>query len=101
MKYLEKSFFEIKDIDSNGIIFTSGKTIIFKDCIKQPYNSETCIAERDILAKPPYFVFFTPDKPTKIIFDKTGLFSNSKNRKEFRKLQNLLIDFGYSSYDLS
>jgi len=101
MKYLEKSFSEIKDIDSNGIIFTSGETIIFKDCIKQRYNSETCIAERDILAKPPYFEFFTPDKPTKIIFDKTELFSNSKNRKEFRKLQNLLIDFGYSSYDLS
>ena len=101
MKYLEKSFSEIKDIDSNGITFIDGDIIVFKDCIKQRYNSETCVAERDILAKPPYFKFFTPDKPTKIIFDKTGLFPNFKNLKEFRKLQNMIINFGYSSYDLS
>lgn len=101
MKYLEKSFFEIKDIDSNGITFTDGKLIIFKECIKQRYSSETCVAERNILANPPYFEFFTPDIPTKIVFDKIGLFSNSKNLKDFRKLQNMIIDFGYSSYDLS
>lgn len=101
MEYLERSFLEIKDIDSKGITFIDGTLIVFKDCIKQRYNSETCVAERDILAKPPYFEFFTPDKPTKIIFDRTGLFSNSKNLTNFRKLQNMIIDFGYSSYDLS
>ena len=101
MECLEKSFFEIKDIDKNGITFINGEAIVFKDCVKQRYKSNICIAERNIFAKPPYFEFFTPDKPTKILFDKTGLFSKSINLKNFRKMQNLLIDFGYSSYDLS
>ncbi|MBE6902088.1 MAG: hypothetical protein E7478_06400 [Ruminococcaceae bacterium] len=101
MECLEKSFSEIEIIDKNRITFIDGEVIVFKECIKQHYNSETCVAERDILAKHPYFKFFTPDIPTKIIFDQTGLFSNLKNLNNFRNLQKMIIDFGYSSYDLS
>lgn len=75
MESLERSFSEIKQIDRNGITFISGETIVFRECVKQRYNSETCVAERDLFAQPPYFLFFTPDKPTKVIFNKKGLCS--------------------------
>ena len=96
----EKSFSEIKKIDKNGITFTNGESIVFKACIKQDCNSKTCIAERDLFAQPPYFLFFTADRPTKILFNKKGIFSKSVNRKHFRELQSMIIEFGYSSYDL-
>ena len=59
MEYIEKRYLDIKDVDKTGITFKNGEKIIFKECIKQRYNSETCVAERDLFAKPPYFVFFT------------------------------------------
>ena len=101
MEYIEKSFFEIKDIDRNGITFKSGEKIIFVECIKQRYNSDTCVAERDISAQPPYFEFFTPNKPIRIIFYRTGIFSKLLIRNNFLKLQMMITESGYSSYDLS
>lgn len=101
MNYLKYSFSEIKDIDKNGITFISGEIINFKECINRRYKSETCVAERDISAKPPYFEFFTPNKPIRIVFDKKGLFSKLKNSNYFLKLQMMIIEYGYSSYDLS
>lgn len=101
MEYLKYSFSEIKDTNRNGITFISGEKINFKECIKRRYNSETCVAERDISAQPPYFEFFTPNKTIRIVFDKKGLFSKSKNSNYFLKLQMTIIEYGYSSYDLS
>lgn len=101
MEYLKYSFSEIKNINRNGIAFISGEKINFRECIKRRYNSETCVAERDISAKPPYFEFFTSNKPIKIVFDKKGLFSKLKNSNYFLKLQMMIIEYGYSSYDLS
>ena len=101
MEYLEKSFSEIKDIDRDKIIFISGESIVFNECIKQRYDSETCVAERDICANPPYFEFFTPEKPIRIVFDSKGLLSKFKNRNHFLKIQLMITEFGYSSYDLS
>lgn len=101
MEYIEKRYLDIKDVDKTGITFKNGEKIIFKECIKQRYNSETCVAERDLFAKPPYFVFFTSGRYTKVIFNKKELFSKSNNRNDFRKLQMVIIEFGYSSYDLS
>lgn len=62
MKYVKRSFSEIRRIDNEGITFNDGEIIAFKDCIRGKYNSETCVAERDICAMPPYFEFFTPDR---------------------------------------
>ena len=101
LESLERSFSEIKQIDRHGITFISGEIIVFRECVKQRYNSETCVAERDLFDQPPYFLFFTPDKPTKVIFNKKGLCSKSRNRKDFRELQEKILEFGYSSYDLS
>ena len=101
MEYIEKRYLDIEDVDKTGITFKNGEKIIFKECIKQRYNSETCVAERDLFAKPPYFVFFTSGRYTKVIFNKKGFFSKSNNRNDFRKLQMVIIELGYSSYDLS
>lgn len=101
MEYLEKNYTDIKLIDEIGIKFINGDKILFLDCIGKRYNSKTCVAERDFAASPPYFEFFTPDKPTRIIFNKKGIFSKYQNSKWFFKLQMKINDMGYSSYDLS
>lgn len=106
MEYVERSFSEIRTIDNEGITFNDGEMIAFKDCIGRKYNSETCVAERDICAMPPYFEFFTPDRraaggiPVRIVFDKKGLFSKSVNRKNFLDFQMKINNMGYSTYDL-
>ena len=101
MEYVERSFSEIRMIDNKGITFNDGEIIAFKDCIGRKYNSEACVAERDICALPPYFEFFMPDKPVRIVFDKRGLFSKSVNRKNFLDFQMKINNMGYSTYDLS
>ena len=101
MDYLEEEFSNIKSIDKNGITFADGKCIVFSECINQRYNSDTCVAERDCSADPPYFEFFTPEKPIRIVFDSKGLLSKFKNRNHFLKIQLMITEFGYSSYDLS
>lgn len=60
-----KKYSEIEKIEKNGIIFSDGTRIQFDECM------EKCIAERDVTATPPTFVFFTGDK---IIFDKKDCF---------------------------
>lgn len=101
MEYFEKNYFDIRTVDENGIFFVNEDKIIFADCIGKRYDSETCVAERDIVASPPYFEFFTPYKPTRIIFNKKGLFSKFINRRHFLRLQMKINDIGYSTYDLS
>ena len=101
MEYVEKNFSEIRMIDNEGITFNDGETITFKDCIGRKYNSETCVAERDICAVPSYFEFFAPDKPVRIVFNKKGLFSKSVNHKNFLEFQMKINKMGYTTYDLS
>lgn len=101
MEYVERSFSEIRIIDNEGITFNDGESIVFKACIGRKYNSETCVAERDICAMPPYFEFFTLYKPVRIVFDKKGLFSKSVNHKNFLDFQMKINKTGYSTYDLS
>lgn len=107
MEYIERSFSEIRMIDNEGITFNDGEMIVFKDCIGRKYNSETCVAERDICAMPPYFEFFAADWragggiPVRIVFDKKGIFSKSVNHKNFLDFQMKINKMGYSTYDLS
>lgn len=101
MEYLEKTYLDIKSVDEKGITFVSGDKIVFDDCIGKDYNSTTCVAERDITASPPYFEFFTPYIPTRIIFNKEGILSKSINHRHFLRLEMQINDMGYSTYDLS
>lgn len=76
MEYIEKRYLDIKDVDKTGITFKNGEKIIFKECIKQRYNSETCVAERDLFAKPPYFVFLLLADILKLSSIKKDFFQN-------------------------
>lgn len=100
MKCKERHYSEIKAVDRNGITFEDGTEILFSECAGL-YDSETCVAERDVTASPPYFSFGTPDQPTKILFDRKGVFSAYKNRNEFRSLELSIIKAGYKTFDLS
>ncbi len=101
MEYLIISFSDIHSIDKRGIHFKNGNSISFAECIGKRYNSSTCVAERDILALPPYFEFFSPIKPTRIIFNRKGILSGIQNHRDFLRFQSALNKLGYSTYDLS
>ena len=101
-----KSISQIAKIDTNGITFNDGKTLRFLECVETfqslyPNSNSTCVAERDITAKPPFFEFFTADEHIKVIFDGKGLFSKSKNRKAFHDFQKQILGLGFTTYDLS
>ena len=98
----EYSIKQVKTIDCNKIIFTDGFEIVFEDCINEWngfYNCNSkCIAERNILSNAPYFLFFTKER-TKIIFN-CGLFKRTR-KKAFQRFKNTIIQYGYTTYDLS
>ncbi|MBR1817048.1 MAG: hypothetical protein IJ763_10190 [Lachnospiraceae bacterium] len=100
MEYIAKSYYDIKIIDNNGIIFKDGYKIVFSECINSRLKSDKCIAFRDITANPPYIEFFTKNKPTRVVFDKTGMFK-STNEMKFTEVQLKINEYGYTTYDLS
>lgn len=78
----EKSFSEILTVDKNGITFKDGERVSFDECAEnyKAANSliqSKCVAERDITADPPYFLFYT-GKRLKLMFDRKGIFSKKK-----------------------
>ena len=100
MQYKERRFSEVKAVERSGITFDDGSQIVFADCAGI-YDSETCVAVRDVTAAPPYFEFRTPEQPTRIIFDRSGQFAADRNRNDFRSLQFSIIKAGFQTFDLS
>ncbi|EGC03215.1 hypothetical protein [Ruminococcus albus] len=98
MKYKEKKYTDVAEVNSSGIVFISGEKLVFSECVGE---NNTCVGERDIDAEPPYFEFYTSDKPTRIVFDRKGLLSDTVNQREFVKMQCLIADAGFSTLDLS
>lgn len=101
----EKSFSDILTVDKNGITFKDSKNVSFDECAAnfKAANSlsiSKCVAERDITADPPYFPFYT-SKKLKLVFDRSGLFSKSRNKKAFIDLQLKILKTGFTTYDLS
>ena len=98
----------IKSIEKEGILFSDGFKIIFQDCIngfekhyKSFKDTFTCIAERNILARPPYFQFYLDNMNVKIVFDCKGLFTKKKNIKLFQYFQFKIKNLGYKTFDLT
>ena len=90
---IEYSYRDIKKIMEVGIIFSDGYELFFEECknewaVKNLINKEQscCVAERNCLTKPPFFLFYTKEK-VKIIFDKKGILSKMQNQNDFHKLQ--------------
>ena len=100
MEYITKSFYDIKDINSDMIIFKDESTIEFDECKGKKYNVEKCVADRDLNVMPAFFEFFTDYQKTRVVFDKKGLRSKQKNRDNFIQFQITLQELGYSTYDV-
>lgn len=99
------SFDRIKGINENGIDFGGGYFVRFAECVQlykrfRPEN-ECCIGERDITAKPPFIEFQSLRYRDRVSFDKRGLFSESKNDRNFHELCRIIRGYGYSTFDLS
>ena len=88
----EKSYSDIKNIDAKGIVFNDYSTF---------YWEQFEHGERDITAKPPYFVFRSKYIELRIFFDETGLFSKRKNRQNFIDFQAKLTAIEFRTLDLS
>lgn len=98
----------IQRISEKSIIFSDGLEIYFDECIKgfkRKYcnfkNTSTCIAERNIFAKPPYFQFYINNMEIKLVFNCKGLFTKKRNENLFHSFQNKILNMGYKSFDLS
>ena len=98
MKYKKKSYTDIEKVDENGILFLSGEVLDLRECAK---DGTCCVGERDIEAEPPYFDFYSTDKPIRVVFDRKGLLSDIVNVREFQKLNSLITNAGFSTLDLS
>ena len=96
---------DIEEITAEGIFFRDGSRIGFKECVANwpGGNNKTCIAERNSGGHPPYFLFSTPVKPTKLFFcaPKKKSFRAKRSNDEFYDLMCKLKEFGYTTYDLS
>ena len=102
------NFNSIKEINNQGIVFSDGLKISFSDCIEGFYNHyntftnrSTCVAERKIDDKPPFFQFYTGNEVVKIIFECHGLFAKNRSIKSFISFQKNIIKLGYKTFDLS
>jgi hypothetical protein len=98
---------DIKKITKSEIIFYDGFVIDFEECKKEwanknriDYLSTNCVVTRNKVSNPPCFTFYTKER-TVIHFKRKGFFKKRRALKDFAKLQFLLNDFGFSSYDLS
>lgn len=88
----EKSYSDIKTIDSKQIVFNDYSTFYWDDFTEH---------ERDITAKRPYFAFKSPLIMLYIYFDKTGVFSKKKLRQEFQEFHSKLNELKIHTLDLS
>ena len=103
----EYSYKDIQTITKTGILFRDGFELLYEECrnewsVEKKVNGEQscCVAERNSLAKIPYFLFYSKEK-IKVLFDKKGIWGKKKNESDFRNLQIVLNRFGFSSYDMS
>ena len=98
---MDYKYTEIKEIDSEGITFSDGTRLAFKECIKQKNGKDNCIGVRKADSNPPYFEFTACDQVIRILFRRVGPFSKARNRKDFGRLWQEITGLGYSTQDLS
>ena len=88
----EKNYSDIKSIDNRKIVFNDNSVF---------YWEEFEHFERDITAKPSFFLFRSRNIELRICFDATGLSAKRENKKNFINFQNKLKDIGIRTLDLS
>lgn len=90
-------FTEIVEMNPDKICFRDGTELLFADFMK----GHSYVADRNILAIPPSFWFINEEKQIRISFPKRILFWKGKNRTAFHHFQKKLLEFGYTTRDLS
>ena len=106
---MNKTYFELVNITPEGITVKSKKNIMrirFDECAKKYaqknfLGQSKCVAERDVTKC--CFTFYTDPQIT-VIFKKSffkDLFSSKNSTSKFFELQQAIIKYGYTSYDLS
>jgi len=98
--YSEK---EIIKVTKEGILLSDGKIISFNECsenfdLVHRTKLGVCVGERFVNQN--RFVFYTSDKPTIIEFIKRRFLSSKSVLRKFNNLYNLIISFGYKTYDI-
>ena len=84
---VEYSYNKIKIINDEGITFKDGTIIIFEECRRNwaeakdiCINDTRCVAERNMSANEPYYIFYSNNK-VKIVFDSVFFLCKYKNKK--------------------
>lgn len=99
---------EIAEITSKGILFKNGVFIDFSVCVENfketnHKSSGKCVGEREISYLS--FTFYANPKPIMIKFLPRNklieFFSPNNTLKRFHSLQNKVIYFRYTTYDLT
>ncbi len=99
---------EIAEITSKGILLKNGMFIDFSVCAENfketnHQSSGKCVGEREISFLS--FTFYANPKPIMIKFLPRNklieFFSPNNTLKRFHSLQNKVIYFGYTTYDLT
>ena len=103
----EYSYKDIQKITKIGILFRDGFELLFEECRNEwsienkiKRDESYCVAERDSLAKIPYFLFYSKDR-VKILFNKKGIFCKKRNKYDFQNIQFVFNKYGFSSRDMT
>lgn len=101
----EVSYDDIDSVDEDGIKFRNGLVVTFAECVDNfcrlhPGSEYRCVGDRDVRAKPPYIELYSAYAHQRILFS-GGAFAGKRNITNFHKLQKLIEDFGYTTFDLS
>jgi hypothetical protein len=99
---------DILEINREGIKYTGG-FIDFSECaanFKEEHGgSGKCVGERDITGSNPSFGFYTAPLTTHIFFIPKGklseFISKSSTYERFHDMQKKIIEYGYTTRDMS
>ncbi len=103
----EYNYKDIKEITKSHVLFKDGFDMLFEECINEfsvvhnlTRGGSRCVAKRDCLETPPYFLFYSKER-VKVFFDFKGPFKNERILNKFMELQMLLDEYGYTTFDLT
>ena len=97
-------WYDIISMGSKGILVGNKEKrfyIEFEKCVQNSLNRGRCVGERDITKK--MFIFYTVPR-SKVILKKhfwSRLIGEKTATAQFLELQEMIINAGYTSYDLS
>lgn len=103
----EYSYKEIQCFHEDGILFKDGYYLYFEACRQEwakrkkiPAEETVCVAERDVTAEIPYFLFYGKEE-VMVKFDFGFFFKKRKRSKAFGELREFIRKCEFTTYDLS